>query len=132
MGKAKGGPVRDRPLLFVAARFLTASSEWRLAGLFSLQRDRTRAVGRTLRAGAQWTDINLQLLHGPAQRVPVHAQLPRRLALIAPVFFEHGHNKALFKLANRLRIEDVAFVHLKNECFQLIFHLPPRFRTRGI
>jgi hypothetical protein len=55
--------------------------------------------------------------------------LPRCLALIAPVFFEHGYDEALLKLTDRFRIEDIAFVHLKDECFQLIFHFPPRFRT---
>ena len=106
-----------------------ASREQRLASLLPLQRDGTRAAGRTLSAGAQRTNINLEFLHGPAQRVPVHAQLPRCFALIAPVFFEHGYDKAFLKLTDRFRIEDVAFVHLENECFQLIFHLLPRFRT---
>jgi hypothetical protein len=55
--------------------------------------------------------------------------LPRGLALIAAVFFEHSYDEAFLKLTDRFRIEDVAFVHLKNECFQLIFHLLPRFRT---
>jgi hypothetical protein len=55
--------------------------------------------------------------------------LPRCLALIAAVFFEHGHDEAFLKLTDRFRIEDIAFVHLKDECFQLIFHLLPRFRT---
>src|SRR5208282_578283 len=100
-----------------------------LASLFLVQDDGTRAAGRAFGAGAQRTNINLELLHGSAERVPVHAQLSSGFALIAPVFFEHGYDEALLKLTNRLRIEDVAFVHLKNECFQLIFHLLPRFRT---
>src|SRR5580658_3330408 len=103
-----------------------------LSNLFSFHRGGTRAPRRTLGAGAQRTNIDSKLLHGPAQRVPVHTQLPRCLALIAAVFLEHGHNKILLELADRFGVEDVAPVHLKNECFQLIFQLLPRFRTLTI
>ena len=51
----------------------------------------------------------------------MHVELPRRFALIAPVFFKHGHDETLLEFADCFGVEDVAFVHLKNECFQLIF-----------
>jgi len=100
-----------------------------LPHLLSFQRNRTRAPRRTFGTGAQRTNVDLKFLHGAAQRVPVHTQLPRRLALIAAVFFEHGYDKTLLEFPHRFRVENVAFVHLQYESFQLILHLPPRFRT---
>src|SRR5438105_15908916 len=44
---------------------------------------RTRRLGRTARAIAQRVHVELQLVDGAAERVAVHAQLARRLALVA-------------------------------------------------
>src|ERR1035441_9904509 len=74
-GKNKGGPGWDRPFIFAERR---AWFSGRLADLFSLQCDGARTAGRTLGPRAQRTNIDSELLHGPAERVPVHAQLPRR------------------------------------------------------
>jgi hypothetical protein len=100
-----------------------------LASLLSFLRKETRAAGRAFGAGTQRADINLEFLHGAAEGVAVHIQLPRGFALVAPIFFEHGHNKTLLEFTDRFRVENIAFIHLKNKRFQLIFHLLPRFRT---
>jgi hypothetical protein len=79
------------------------------------------ATGRTLGAAAHGTNVDLEFLHGSAQGVAVHSQLPGRLALIAAVFFENRNDETLFEFTNRFRIKDIAVVHLKDEGFQLIF-----------
>jgi hypothetical protein len=52
----------------------------------------------------------------------VHAQDPRGLALIAVVFLEHGDDETFLELPHCLGVENVAFVHLQDQGFQLIFH----------
>ena len=92
-----------------------------LSRLFLFQLNGMRAARRTLRSSPHGTNVDLEFLHGPAQGVAVHSQLPGCLALIAPIFLEIGHDETLLEFANRFRVEDVAVVHLKDECFQLIF-----------
>src|SRR5579864_6166961 len=52
----------------------------------------------------------------------MHAQFPRRAALVAFILLEDCENKTLFEFPYTFRIKNVAAVHLQNECFQLIFH----------
>jgi len=100
-----------------------------LAGLLLFQLNGVGATGGTLGAAAHRTNVDLEFLHGSAQGVAVHSQLPGCLALIAAIFLENRHDKTLFEFANRFRVEDVAVVHLKDECFQLIFQCCLVFRT---
>src|SRR5260221_5642287 len=83
----------------------------------ALQTDGPRTAGRTLRAFAQRADVNLQFLHGSAERVAVHTQFARCLALVAPVLFEDRDDEPLLEFADRLRVENVAANHLQNDRF---------------
>jgi hypothetical protein len=87
-----------------------------------LHRDWARAARRALGAIAQLADVNFQFADGAAEGVAVHAQFARGAALVALVFLKDGKNEALLEFAHAFGVEDVAFVHLQNECFQLIFH----------
>ncbi len=94
-----------------------------LTNLFSIEnrRDARCVVDAWLLRASGRTSI-LSSLHGAAKRIAVHAQFASCLALVAAILFEHGDNETLFEFPNRFRVENVAFVHLQNECFQLIFH----------
>ncbi len=46
----------------------------------------------------------------------------RCTALIALVFLQYGEDEPLLELADRLRIQNVAVVHLQNKRFELILH----------
>jgi hypothetical protein len=52
----------------------------------------------------------------------MHAQFAGSTALVAFVFLKHGEDESFLELTHALGVEDVAFIHLQNECFQLIFH----------
>ena len=83
---------------------------------------RACASRRTSASITELPDIDLQLAYRPAQSIPVHAQFARGAALVALIFFEHGRDEAPLEFAHRFRIENIAFVHLMNEGFELIFH----------
>src|ERR1700683_933113 len=93
-----------------------------LTDRFLFHRYRPRAAGRALRAIPKLAYVDLQFVDGPAERIAMHSQLARSAALVAFIFLKHGEDKPLLELAHALGIEDVAFVHLQDECFQLIFH----------
>ena len=95
-----------------------------LAGGFLLEGHRTRTARGTLGDTAQLAHVNPEFLHGAAEGVAVHTQFTGRLALVALVFLEHSKDEALLELTHGFGIENVALVHLKNECFELIFHCP--------
>jgi len=80
------------------------------------------AAGRTLNAIAQLPDVDLQLGDGAAERIAVHAQFTGGPALVPPVFLKNGQDEALLEFPYAFGVEDVAAVHLKDKCFQLIFH----------
>ena len=52
----------------------------------------------------------------------MHTQLAGRPALIPLIFLKNSKNKALFEFANRLGVQNIAFVHLHDECFELVSH----------
>ena len=52
----------------------------------------------------------------------MHSQLAGCPALVSIVFLQHGEDKSLFEFAYRLRVQNIAFVHLQDECFELISH----------
>ena len=52
----------------------------------------------------------------------MHAKLTSRTALISLIFLKNSKNKALLKFANRLGVQNIAFVHLHDECFELVSH----------
>jgi hypothetical protein len=87
-----------------------------------IEGDGAGAARRTFHALPELPYVDLQLGNGAAERIAVHAKLTCRPALIALVFLEHRQNEALFEFTHALGIKNVAFVHLQNECFQLIFH----------
>ena len=82
----------------------------------------TLAADRAAEAVFDLRGAHVELSEGAAEGVAVHAQLTGGAALIAFIFLEHGEDKPLLKLTHALGVEDVAFVHLQNKCFQLIFH----------
>jgi hypothetical protein len=49
-------------------------------------------------------------------------QLTRGAALIAVVFLQNGEDEPLLEFAHCLRVQNIAFVHLQDECFELISH----------
>jgi hypothetical protein len=53
----------------------------------------------------------------------MHSELAGGAALIAFVFLQHGENESFLEFANSLRVEDVALVHLHDECFELVSHV---------
>jgi hypothetical protein len=97
--------------------------------LFSLHHGGACAAGRTLGSATHGTNVNLEFLHGPAESIAVHAELARGFALVSFILFKHGYDKALFEFPDGFRVENIAFIHLKDECFELIFQLLPLFRT---
>jgi hypothetical protein len=43
-------------------------------------------------------------------------------ALVSAVFLQHRQNESLLEFAHCLGVQDVALVHLQDECFELISH----------
>ena len=82
----------------------------------------TGAAWGTLDSVTQLAHVNLELGNRAAQRVPVHSQFARRAALVALVLLQHSQDEALLELPHRFGVKNIAFVHLQDECFQLIFH----------
>jgi hypothetical protein len=93
-----------------------------LANGFLVVSSRPGAARRPLNAVAQLADIDLQLKDRTAQSIAVHAELARGSALIPLVLLEYGQDKPLLEFAYGLGIENVAFVHLHDEGFELISH----------
>lgn len=87
-----------------------------------LERDRASAPGWSLHTIPQLPHIDLQLINCTAEGIAVHAQLAGGAALVSFVFLENSEDEPLLELPHALRVEDVAPVHLQDECFQLIFH----------
>ena len=79
-------------------------------------------TGRTTCSRPKRPHVEIQFRNRPAQCITVHAQLPCRLTLIALVLLKHGQNELLLELAYCFRIKNAALMHLKYECFQLVFH----------
>ena len=52
----------------------------------------------------------------------MHPQLACCFALVALVFLQHRQDKPLLELAHRLGVQDIALVHLHDECFELVSH----------
>ena len=84
---------------------------------------------RSARTVAHALGIQLKFGNGTAKGVAVHTQLARGLALVSLAILQHRQNEPLLEFTHRFRIKNVAFVHLKDKSFQLVFHPPPRFRT---
>ena len=52
----------------------------------------------------------------------MHAQFTSRAALVPPVFLKNRQNEAFLEFPYALCVKNIAAVHLKDKCFQLIFH----------
>jgi hypothetical protein len=75
--------------------------------------------------------VDLQFGNGAAESVAMHPQLTGGPALVSIVFLQHGEDEALFEFAYRLGVQNIAFVHLQDECFELISHgIPLSFEKR--
>jgi hypothetical protein len=83
---------------------------------------RPGALRRAPGAVADVLHVEIQFGNRAAECVAVHAQLARRLALIALVFLQHRKYEAFLELPNRLGVEYPALVHLCYQGFQLVFH----------
>jgi hypothetical protein len=68
------------------------------------------------------SNVNLQFGNGAAQGVAMHPQLTRGPALVSVVFLQHCEDEPLLEFAYRLGVQNIAFVHLQDECFELISH----------
>jgi hypothetical protein len=84
--------------------------------------DRPGAARRAPDSIAQLANVDLQLGDGAAQGIAVHAQFAGGAALVAAVFLQYGEDEAFLEFPYAFSVEDVAAVHLKDKCFQLIFH----------
>ncbi len=87
-----------------------------------LETGRACAARWTPDSFAKLAKVNFQFRDGAAEGVAVHSELARRAALIALVFLQHGQDKALLEFPYTFGIENIASVHLEDECFQLVFH----------
>jgi hypothetical protein len=94
-----------------------------LADEFLFHADGAGAADGAFDPVAELADIDFEFGDGAAERVAVHAQFARGAALVALVFLKHGQDEAFLELTHTLVIEDVAFVHLQDERFQLISHV---------
>jgi hypothetical protein len=52
----------------------------------------------------------------------MHPQLAGGPALVSIVFLQYGEDESLLEFAYRLGVQNIAFVHLQDECFELISH----------
>lgn len=52
----------------------------------------------------------------------MHSQLARGPALVSIVFLEHREDESLLEFPYRFGIQNIAFVHLQDERFELISH----------
>jgi hypothetical protein len=88
------------------------------------------ALRQTARTGAQSPDIQFQGRGRAGERIAVHTQLLRCLALIAVIFPEHSSNEPLPELSNGFGVENATFVHPAYECVHLVFHIHDFLRRR--
>src|SRR5215471_11243487 len=72
------------------------------------QRSRFFTPYGTPAAIAELANIQFQFSNGSAQRIAVHAQFARRLALVAFVLLKNVDDEALLEFTNRLRVQDAA------------------------
>jgi hypothetical protein len=86
------------------------------------KRNRSGAARWALHPVPELPDINLELVDCAAEGVAVHSQFSGGTALVTLVFLQNGQDETLLELPHAFRVEDIAAVHLQNECFQLIFH----------
>jgi hypothetical protein len=93
-----------------------------LTSCLFIQGHRTGAAWRTFNSIAELADVDLKLGERPAESVAVHPEFARGAALVALVFLEDGEDKTFLEFTHSLGVENVAFVHLQNQRFQLIFH----------
>src|ERR1051326_6635110 len=82
----------------------------------------TGGAGGAAPAIAQRGDVEFEFVDGAAQRIAVHAEFARGLALVPVVFLQHGQQEAFLEFADGFGVEDSGFVHLRHESFQLILH----------
>src|SRR6185437_4372811 len=80
------------------------------------------APSGTLEAQFDLVWIQFQVSHDTAQRIAMHTQLSRCLALIAFIVPKDFLNIAAAKLANSLFIRNTAGVHLYDQIIQFAFH----------
>src|ERR1051326_1657060 len=85
--------------------------------------DAAAAQALTLRlAPADGADIDLEIDHGAAERVAMHAQLARGVDLVAAIRAQHPLDEALLEAALGLRQENAALVKLADQRFQFMAH----------
>jgi hypothetical protein len=52
----------------------------------------------------------------------MHTQLAGGPALVSVVFLQHGEDEPLLEFPYRLGVQNIALIHLQDECFELISH----------
>ena len=77
----------------------------------------THRARRAAHAFAYLRGIETKLRECAAERVAMHAELFRSLALVATMTREHLEDVTLFKLAHGVRVRDAGGEHLKDEAF---------------
>ena len=84
--------------------------------------------GRPAASGAQGAHIQVQGGNRAAERVSVHFQSSRRLALIAVVLAQYGRDEGFPELPNRFGVENPTLVYLTYECVEFASHDPRSFK----
>lgn len=77
---------------------------------------------RTFESIADLFRVKLEFCDRAPKRIAVHAQLPRRLALVPPVIRQHLKYEAPLKLTHSLFVVNTAGMHLSHKTIQLTFH----------
>jgi len=80
----------------------------------ALHSQRPLAHDRPTHASADLRRVQVQFRQGPAQRVAVHAELRRGLALVAFVVGQYFKYVAPLELPDRIGIRNASTVHLRN------------------
>lgn len=58
----------------------------------------------------------------------MHSQFPGSAALVSTIFLKNRQDEAFLEFPYALGVQNIATVHLKDKCFQLIFHDASLFR----
>jgi hypothetical protein len=84
--------------------------------------DRTLAAGRTLEAGANFSQIKAQLSHGTAKSVAVHTEFLGSFALVSAIGYQDFAEVLTLELAHGFFIANAAGVHLRHQAVQFSSH----------
>ena len=92
---------------------------------------RPLAGGRATQTAADLCRVQVELGECPAQRVAMHTELLRGLALIASVMRKHLKNIATFELPESVCVGDTGAMHLRDQAVQFALQLCPHLAAQA-